>query len=202
MTKFFQDRLGVSQIVIIEWFSGVFGVGRHFVFSKGNRDPNLKPQHLKPGQLRWSQNDIFRRPVLSRRRCLDNAFNVELHETERCKLAFRVLNLIQCHIPFSDDNPHFYFLLCLLSRRLLWISLRICVGILHWKMGWFFVWSPFPTERSTRTPQKIRENSEQKFGAKFGRKFEKNGGELSFCNFSDQINSKIRSFITLHERIP
>ena len=33
-----------------------------------------------------------------------------------------------------------------------------------------FFWSPFPTKRSTKTPQKI-------FGTEFG--------EISFCNFSD-----------------
>ena len=45
-------------------------------------------------------------------------------------------------------------------------------------------WSPFPTKRITKTPQKIR----GKFGAKFGakRKFEKSQ-ELSFCDFSDLI---------------
>ena len=43
-----------------------------------------------------------------------------------------------------------------------------------------FFWSPFPTKRSTKTPRKIVQNSEQNSG----RKFEKLG-ELSFCNFSD-----------------
>ena len=59
-----------------------------------------------------------------------------------------------------------------------------------------FFWLPFPTKRSTKTPQtfgKIRE----KFGAKFGRnpgqKFEKLG-ELLFGDFSDLI------FFTKHPR--
>ena len=47
-----------------------------------------------------------------------------------------------------------------------------------------FFWSPSPTKRSTRSPRKIRENSEQNSGQNSGRKFEK-FGKLSFCNFSD-----------------
>ena len=45
-----------------------------------------------------------------------------------------------------------------------------------------FFWSPFPTKRGTKTPQKIRENSEQISGKNSGQKLEK-FGELSFCNF-------------------
>ena len=40
-----------------------------------------------------------------------------------------------------------------------------------------FFWSPSPTKRSAKNPQKIR----GKFGAKFGEKF----GKFSFCNFPD-----------------
>ena len=47
-----------------------------------------------------------------------------------------------------------------------------------------FLWSPFPTKRSTRTPQKIRGKFGEKFGAKSGAKFEK-FGELSICDISD-----------------
>ena len=52
-----------------------------------------------------------------------------------------------------------------------------------------FIWSPFPTKRSTKTPQKIQWKFGAEFGKNSGRKFEK-FGELSFCNFSDL---KIRS---------
>ena len=51
----------------------------------------------------------------------------------------------------------------------------------------FFVnlfWSPFPTKRSTETPQKFGENSEQNSVQNSGRKFEKFGA-FSFCDFSD-----------------
>ena len=47
-----------------------------------------------------------------------------------------------------------------------------------------FFWSPFPTKRSTKTPQKFRGKFGEKFGAKSRTKFEK-FGELSFCDFSD-----------------
>ena len=57
--------------------------------------------------------------------------------------------------------------------------------------GWGFLvnffWSPFPTKRSTKTPQKIGENSERNSGRNPGRNFEK-FGKLSFCNFSDLTN--------------
>ena len=36
-----------------------------------------------------------------------------------------------------------------------------------------FFWSPFPTKRSTKTPQKIRGKSGAKFGTKFGTKIRK-----------------------------
>ena len=36
-----------------------------------------------------------------------------------------------------------------------------------------FFWSPFPTKRSTKTPQTIRGKFGAKFGAKFGMKFQK-----------------------------
>ena len=45
-----------------------------------------------------------------------------------------------------------------------------------------FFWSPFPTKRSTKNPQKIRGNSEQNSGQNSGRKFEK-FRKLSFWNF-------------------
>ena len=51
--------------------------------------------------------------------------------------------------------------------------LRICLGILHWKMagifGDFFLVS-VSTRWSTKTPQKIRGKFGAKFGAKFGTK--------------------------------
>ena len=50
-----------------------------------------------------------------------------------------------------------------------------------------FFWSPFPTKRSTKTPQKFGENSERNSGRNPGQKFEK-FGELSFCDFSDLNN--------------
>ena len=50
-----------------------------------------------------------------------------------------------------------------------------------------FFWSPFPTKRSTKTPQKFGENSETNSGQNSGQKFEK-FGELSFCDFSDLRN--------------
>ena len=36
-----------------------------------------------------------------------------------------------------------------------------------------FFWSPFPTKRSTKTPQKIRGNFGEKFGAKSGTQIRK-----------------------------
>ena len=50
-----------------------------------------------------------------------------------------------------------------------------------------FLWSLFPTKRSTKTPRKIRGKFGAEFGAKFGTKF----GELSVCNFSDLTISAI-----------
>ena len=43
-----------------------------------------------------------------------------------------------------------------------------------------FSWSPFPMERSTKTPQKFGENLEQNSGRKF-----EEFGKLSFCNFCE-----------------
>ena len=51
-----------------------------------------------------------------------------------------------------------------------------------------FFWSPFPTKRSTKTPKKIGENSEQNSGQKF-EKF----GKLSFCDFSELTNALTES---------
>ena len=62
------------------------------------------------------------------------------------------------------------FLDCPLSRNLLWIFSWNLPGNFALKnsgiFGDFFVWSPFRTKRSTKTPQTIR----GKFGAKFGAK--------------------------------
>ena len=54
-------------------------------------------------------------------------------------------------------------------------------------------WSPFPTKRSMKTPQKIGENSDRNSGQNPGQKFEK-FGELSFCDFSDLTESLKKFF--------
>ena len=62
--------------------------------------------------------------------------------------------------------------------------LRICLGILHWKMagifGEFFSGLRFPRSKAQKLLKYFGENSEQNSGWKF-EKF----GKLSFCNFSD-----------------
>ena len=66
---------------------------------------------------------------------------------------------------------------CLFSGKLLWIFSSNLPGNLALKNGgdfwWVFVWSPFPTKRSAKTPQKFGEDSEQNSGQNRGRKFEK-----------------------------
>ena len=47
-----------------------------------------------------------------------------------------------------------------------------------------FFWSPSPTNRSTKSPRKIRGKFGANSGQNSGRKFEK-FGKLSFCDFSD-----------------
>ena len=82
------------------------------------------------------------------------------------------------------------FLLCVLSRKKLVniffvVAWEFCIE--KWR-GFLvnFFWSPFPTKRSTKTPQnKFGENSERNSGQTPGQKFEEKFGELSFCDFSD-----------------
>ena len=79
------------------------------------------------------------------------------------------------YFSFFTCNWSFFaysFLLCLLSRIVL---VNIFFFVFAWEFcidkwrGFLvnFFWSPFPTKRSTETPQKFR----GKFGAKFGAKF-------------------------------
>ena len=63
---------------------------------------------------------------------------------------------------------------------------QFALGILHENGGKVlvnFFWSPFPTQGSTKTPQKIRGKFGAKFGAKFGTKILKNRGTFSLQLF-------------------
>ena len=63
-----------------------------------------------------------------------------------------------------------------LQKTFLDFFVRTCLGILHWKWRGFlviFFWSPSPTKRTTKTPQKNRGKFGAKFGAKLGTKIRK-----------------------------
>ena len=48
-----------------------------------------------------------------------------------------------------------------------------------------FFWSPFPTKRSAKTPQKIQGKIRSKIQGNIRDEDSKKFGELSFCDFSD-----------------
>ena len=79
-------------------------------------------------------------------------------------------------------------LLCLLSRRILWIFFSCLSGNFSLKNGgdfwWIFSGLRFPRNEARKILEKFGKNSEQNSGQNSGRKFEK-FGKLSFCNFSD-----------------
>ena len=93
--------------------------------------------------------------------------------------------------PLSDKVT---FLLCLLSRRILWILFSCLPGNFALKKGadfwWIFSGLRLPRSEARKLLEKFGENSEQNSGTNSGRKFEK-FGELSFCHFSDlRLSSK------------
>ena len=79
-------------------------------------------------------------------------------------------------------------LLCLLSRRILWIFFSCLPGNVALKNGgdfwWIFSGLRLPRNEARKVLEKFGKNSEQNSGQNSGRKFEK-FGKLSFCNFSD-----------------
>ena len=95
------------------------------------------------------------------------------------------------------------WLLCLLSRKLLWIFFSYLPGNFalknggDWKMK--FLWSPFHTKWSMKNPWKVRGKFGAKFGAKSGDQIEK-FGELSFCSFSDLMIGVHTEGVVLFER--
>ena len=113
---------------------------------------------------------------------------------------------------FFPDTYHgvgnfylFNLLLCLLSRRILWIFFRVCLGILHWKMagifGEFFLFSVSQEAKHEKSTKNSEQNSEQNSGQNSGRKFEK-FGKLSFCNFSDLIIRNIYRSVSVSVSFP
>ena len=77
-------------------------------------------------------------------------------------------------------------LLCLLSRRILWIFFSCLPGNFALKNGgdfwWIFSGLRLPRNEAWKILEKFGENSEQNSGQNPGRKFEK-FGKFSFCNF-------------------
>ena len=87
----------------------------------------------------------------------------------------------------------FKMLLCLLSKRILWIIFSCLPGNYALKNGgdfwWIFSGLRLPRNEARKILEKFGENSEQNSGKNSGRKFWK-FGELSFCNFSDLTSCK------------
>ena len=82
-------------------------------------------------------------------------------------------------------------LLCVLSRKILWIFFSDLPGNFALKNGgdfwWIFSGLRFPRNEARKLLEKFGENSERNSGQNPGRNFEK-FGELSFCKFSDLTN--------------
>ena len=79
-------------------------------------------------------------------------------------------------------------LLCLLSRRILWIFFSCLPGNFALKNGgdfwWIFSGLRLPRNEARKLLKKFGENSEQNSGQNSGRKFEK-FGKFSFCKLPD-----------------
>ena len=93
----------------------------------------------------------------------------------------KLSDFLRCPNGKIAQSQWFESSLCLLSRNILWIFfLRICLGILHWKIRWIFSGLRFPRNEAQKLLEKFGENSERNSGQKF-EKF----GELWFCDFAD-----------------
>ena len=93
--------------------------------------------------------------------------------------------ILQCRGPFLERKN---VLLCLLSRRILWIFFSCLPGNFALKNGgdfwWIFSGLRLPRNEARKSPREIRGKFGANFGAKFGTKIRKIR-ELPFCNFSD-----------------